>query len=106
MLIPINQEFGKRIFGVWGGTAYSLAVASSCLGALNANVFATGRLIVAASMNHYLPRLFSNTHCLAREEEISFTRNAVKHLPYLFSTIILWFVRRTQSLRWDTHVPM
>jgi hypothetical protein len=45
----MRQDFGLQSFGYVGGLIYSLVVAASCLGALNTNVFATGRLCVAAS---------------------------------------------------------
>lgn len=55
----LYQEFGTRVFGSVGGSIYSLLVATSAMGALNANVYATGRLYVSASRRGYLPRFLS-----------------------------------------------
>lgn len=95
-----------QVFGPPGGTVYSLIVSASCLGALNANVFASGRLIVAASKNKYFPKIFGNDHCSGREEEPFFTRKALQNIPSLLSAGILWFAKRTETLRWDKEVPM
>ena len=104
--IDISQEFGLRVFGAPGGNVYSLVVSASCLGALNANVFTSGRLIVAASKNHYFPKIFGNDHCSAREEEPSFMRKVLQRFPALVSAGILWFAKRTETLRWEKKVPM
>ncbi len=95
-----------QIFGAPGGTVYSLVVSASCLGSLNANVFTTGRLIVAASKNHYIPKIFGNDHCSAREEEHISTRKALQNIPAFVSAPTLWFAERTEHLRWDKKVPM
>lgn len=102
----VAVEFGLHVFGATGGTVYSLVVSASCLGALNANVFATGRLIVAASKNHYFPKFFGNDHCSAREEDSLSTRKALQRFPALVSAGILWFAERTETLRWDKKVPI
>lgn len=61
--------------GIWpaspsGGTVYALVVSASCLGSLNANVFTSGRVIVAASKNHYFPKIFGNDHCSQKEKRL------------------------------------
>ena len=95
-----------QLFGSSGGIIYSLVVSASCLGALNANVFASGRLIVAASKSHYFPKMFSNDHCSAREEEPLSTRKALQNYPTLIFAGISWFAKRTEALRWEKQVPM
>ena len=85
---------------------YSLIVSASCLGALNANVFATGRLCVAASQQDYAPRVLANRHCTSREGDALATRKAVSPLPVFCARGALLFAKTTETLRWDKGVPM
>lgn len=47
--------FGNKVFGSIGALVLSLIVSASCLGALNATAFTSGRLIYAAGKEGYLP---------------------------------------------------
>ena len=85
---------------------YSLIVSASCLGALNANVFATGRLCVAASKQDYFPKVLANRHCTSREGDSMATRKALSRLPSFCAQGVLWFAKMTEALRWDQGVPM
>ena len=49
--------FGYRVFGPLGSLLLSLIVSASCLGALNATAFTSGRLVYAAGKEGYLPAL-------------------------------------------------
>lgn len=49
--------FGYKVFGPIGSLLLSLIVSASCLGALNATAFTSGRLVYAAGMEGYLPAL-------------------------------------------------
>ena len=52
--------FGSQVFGSVGSLLLSLVVSASCLGALNATAFTSGRLIYAAGKEGYLPGLLGN----------------------------------------------
>ncbi|KAF2825049.1 amino acid transporter [Ophiobolus disseminans] len=47
------------LFGRPAGIVITLLVAISCAGSITSNVFAVGRLTIAASQRHYLPAIFS-----------------------------------------------
>lgn len=47
------------LLGRPAGAAITILVALSCAGSITSNVFAGGRLIVAASQHHYLPAFLS-----------------------------------------------
>lgn len=49
----------KSLLGQPGGVAVSILVAISCAGSITSNVFAVGRLTIAASQRHYLPGFLS-----------------------------------------------
>lgn len=104
----MGKDFGLNIFGTAGGLIYSLVVSACSLGSLNANVFATGRLCVAASQNRYFPSILGNGHCSERKDDSPATRNALRSLSFPRFAIsgILWFAGRTEALRWDKQVPV
>ncbi len=52
--------FGSKVFGSIGSLLLSLVVSASCLGALNATAFTSGRLIYAAGKEGYLPKLMGH----------------------------------------------
>jgi L-type amino acid transporter 9 len=47
------------LFGRSAGIVITLLVAISCAGSITSNVFAVGRLTMAASQRNYLPAIFS-----------------------------------------------
>lgn len=102
----VAVDFGQEIFGAPGGLIYSLVVSASSLGSLNANVFATGRLCVAASKSHYFPKILGNGHCPTRKEDLPSTKNALQSFPGFAISGMLWFAERTETLRWDKQVPV
>ncbi|KAL8787669.1 MAG: hypothetical protein Q9213_002100 [Squamulea squamosa] len=54
----IAVTFGARVFGPIGALILALIVSGSCLGALNATTFTSGRLVYAAGKEGYLPAVF------------------------------------------------
>lgn len=89
-----------------GGFVYSLVVSTSCLGALNANTFATGRLCVAASRQGYFPKVLGNGHCSSKDEDSISTMKNIHRLPTFAVHCILYVAKVTENLRWDKDIPM
>ncbi|KAJ3787827.1 amino acid permease-domain-containing protein [Lentinula aff. detonsa] len=58
----VAMDFGRAIFGPWGGTVFAFMVAFSCFGALNGGFFTASRLIYAAGRENYLPAMFGRLH--------------------------------------------
>jgi amino acid transporter len=54
------QNTVQAVFGPIGGVFCAVLVGISCLGSLSANIFATGRLTVAAAEQGYLPGVLGN----------------------------------------------
>ena len=85
---------------------YSLVVSMSCLGSLNASVFASGRLMVVASKDHYVPKILGNGHCPTKEDDSASTRKLLRGFPTPVVSSMIWLAARTEQLRWDKTVPM
>lgn len=78
-------------------------VAISAMGALNANVFATAKLVVAGSHRNYFPSILANLHChTARDEEAYLD----KQVPWIFRLPVKGFAKLTRELRWAQSVPL
>ncbi|PKY06874.1 amino acid/polyamine transporter [Aspergillus campestris IBT 28561] len=56
----IAVQFGDKVFGSVGALIFALIVSASCLGALNATIFTSGRLVYAAGKEGYLPSMFGS----------------------------------------------
>lgn len=56
------------VLGRPGGIVITLLVAISCAGSITSNVFAVGRLTIAASQRHYLPAFFSRRGLLMQKQ--------------------------------------
>lgn len=54
----IAVQFGAKVFGPVGALILALVVSGSCLGALNATCFTSGRLVYVAGKEGYLPAIF------------------------------------------------
>ncbi|KAF8534340.1 amino acid permease-domain-containing protein [Trichophaea hybrida] len=54
----IAVAFGTKVFGAVGGLVFAIAVSLSCIGALNASTFTSGRLVYVAGKEGYLPSVF------------------------------------------------
>ncbi|EFW22588.1 hypothetical protein D8B26_000757 [Coccidioides posadasii str. Silveira] len=55
----VAVQFGGKVFGPIGALIIALVVSGSCIGALNATTFTSGRLVYAAGREGYLPSIFS-----------------------------------------------
>ncbi|GAA6018396.1 hypothetical protein JCM8202_001361 [Rhodotorula sphaerocarpa] len=55
----IGLDFGRALAGPVGGVVLAVIVSISALGALNGTLYTSSRLIVAASEQGFLPRLFA-----------------------------------------------
>ena len=53
----IAVSFGHTVFGSLGSLSLALTVCASCLGALNAATFTSGRLVYAAGKEGFLPEI-------------------------------------------------
>lgn len=51
------MTFGSVVFGPIGSLVLAIIVSASCLGALNATTFTSGRLVYAASKEGFLPEI-------------------------------------------------
>ena len=101
-----TKDFGLQVFGSVGGLVYSLVVSMSCLGSLNASVFTSGRLVVAASKDHYVPKILGNGHCPTKEDDSASTRKLLRGFPTPVVSGTIWLAAKTEHLRWDERVPM
>ncbi|KAE8233777.1 hypothetical protein CF326_g1181 [Tilletia indica] len=54
----VALDFGSAMFGPTGAILFASLVAFSCFGALNGQIFTSGRLVSAASAEGYLPSIF------------------------------------------------
>jgi hypothetical protein len=89
-----------------GGFIYSLAISASAMGALNANVFAGGRLCAAASKRHYFPKILGNMHYIEGDRESDYYRKALQSFPVKARVAAIAFAERTARLRLQQEVPM
>jgi hypothetical protein len=82
---------------------FSIIVAMSAMGAVNANMFAVAKLSVAASQRAYFPPILANLHCGTARDEAAYLRRT---LPRPIRLPVLVFARLTRRLRWEQSVPM
>ncbi|CAJ2507733.1 Uu.00g089190.m01.CDS01 [Anthostomella pinea] len=75
--LAFEMEFARRTVGGWGGLVFSVVVALSAMGALNANV-------------------------TARDEAAYFRQT----LPWMVRLPVQVFARATRDLRWEQSVPI
>lgn len=54
----VAVRFGAAVFGPIGSLVLALIVSGSCMGALNATAFTSGRLVYVAGKEGYLPAIF------------------------------------------------
>ncbi|ORY17794.1 large neutral amino acids transporter small subunit 1 [Clohesyomyces aquaticus] len=99
-------KFAEETIGRWASYFFSIIIAISALGAVNANVFATAKLCVAASHRHYFPRILANMHCNTMKEEDEYLETVLSSVPNWCRALICGFAKRTASLRWQKKVPI
>ncbi|KAI9858091.1 MAG: Y+L amino acid transporter [Trichoglossum hirsutum] len=100
--------FGAATLGQPGRLLYTLIVSLSALGSLNANVFATGRLVHAAGRRGYVPEVLGGGEGRPENEEKDIRRvlGGCSWLPRRFIEGCVWFARVTAELRWEKGVPV
>lgn len=96
-------EFANRTIGQWGGLVFTIMVALSAMGAVNANMFSVAKLCVAAAQRAYFPPVLANLHCYAAQDEETYFRRALAW-PVRFPVLV--FARLTSRLRWERSVPI
>lgn len=89
-----------------GSSLTSLAVAASAMGTMNANVFATAILCVAASQRSYFPRIFANLHVSEGENESFFYKRMFSQRLGVVRRFILAVAEQTSNLRLKRNVPV
>lgn len=99
----VAVEFARRVVGGWGGLIFSVVVAISAMGALNANLFATSKLCVAASHRNFFPSVLANLHCNTAHDEAAYLEQS---LPLVVRLPVLLLARMTRNLRWQRSVPI
>lgn len=58
----VALTFSTKIFGTSGGIVFALLISLSCIGALNATMFSSARLIYSAAGEGFLPQIFAQLH--------------------------------------------
>lgn len=95
------QTFANTLYGHVGSITYTVGIALSALGAVNANVFAVSRLVVSAAQRSYLPSFLSgNDRADLNEDEasdLSVGREAI--WPSWFASCTGKIARMTAGLR-------
>jgi L-type amino acid transporter 6 len=76
------------------------------MGALNANVYATARLCVAASKRLYFPGILANMHIRQGEEESEYYERKLQGSSAVFRKTISSFANSTSTLRIEREVPV
>ncbi|KAN0072291.1 large neutral amino acids transporter small subunit 1 [Elaphomyces granulatus] len=100
--------FSNTLYGPAGSLIYTIAISLSALGSLNANVFAVGRLAVAASQRDYIPSFFSgsNSRGMSLVEEEQELREMTQRWPSWVVWCITRFAKATGRLRLEQGVPV
>ncbi|KAL2855518.1 amidase signature domain-containing protein [Aspergillus pseudoustus] len=95
----IAVQFGDKVFGSIGALIFALIVSASCVGALNATIFTSGRLVYAAGKEGYLPSLFGKlwTHGLT-----SSSMNGLQHRSWANKLVSRFFGTGT----WIGYTPI
>ncbi|KAK0708711.1 large neutral amino acids transporter small subunit 1 [Lasiosphaeris hirsuta] len=99
-------SFATKVLGPVGRVVLSIVVAISALGALNANIFATASLSVAASQRGYFPKLLGNLHCSSQADEELLLDAHGRRLGRYLGFLITQFSRLTAPSRWEKKVPV
>ncbi|CAN6661558.1 hypothetical protein TRVA0_033S01024 [Trichomonascus vanleenenianus] len=55
----VALSFAKKVFGTPGAVIFALLISFSCIGALNATLFSSARLVYSSAEQGYLPKIFS-----------------------------------------------
>ncbi|KAI1262440.1 amino acid/polyamine transporter I [Xylariaceae sp. FL1019] len=98
----VAVEFARRTLGAWGGIVFSIVVAISAMGAVNANMFAVAKLTVVAAQRAYVPPILANSRCETSSDEAAYLRRT---WPWPLQVPVQVFARQTRKLRCDQSVP-
>ncbi|KZF21416.1 amino acid transporter-like protein [Xylona heveae TC161] len=71
----VAVQFGAQVFGPVGAIVLALVVSASCIGALNATTFTSGRLVYAAGKEGYLPSVFGRIGIRRRSDSTTSMRS-------------------------------
>ncbi|KAI1180803.1 amino acid/polyamine transporter I [Nemania sp. FL0916] len=99
----VAVEFANRTVGPLGGLIFTVIVAISAMGAVNANMFGIAKLCVAAAQRAYFPPILANLHCNTARDEPHYLRRSV---IWPFQLPVLAFAKLTRRLRWERSVPV
>ena len=102
----MKQTMVQSASGPKATFVYSVIISLSALGALNANVFATGRLCVAACRRRYFPKILGNMHVEDHLQEQDYYEKHLSTLPSLLKSGIKAFAKWTARLRLEEEVPV
>ncbi|KAL9578758.1 MAG: hypothetical protein Q9212_005518, partial [Teloschistes hypoglaucus] len=83
----IAVTFGARVFGPTGALILALIVSASCLGALNATSFTSGRLVYAAAKEGYFPSIFGTVGMPGSEPKRLHPSSTSKTTSFLSRTL-------------------
>ena len=107
ILLDSVQTFGSRLYGPTGVILYTIAISFSAIGSINSNIFAVGRLVVAASQRGYAPRFFAGSSGAgARVEEGELEITLWELWPRWVVRCFARFAKATRPLRLEQGVPM
>ena len=81
----VAVQFAAKVFGPIGAIVIALVVSGSCIGALNATTFTSGRLIYAAGKEGYLPSIFSRLGISASANP---TGGRLRHRSFLRKALV------------------
>ena len=76
------------------------------MGSLNANVFATARLCVAASKRMYFPAILANMHLQPGEVESDYYERKLSGTASTVTRVVVKFASATANLRLVEEVPV
>ena len=92
--------------GPAAGIFYSLVVALSAIGSINASLFAGARQYIASAERGYIPGVFGSLHVDRTTQESIYYDDTLKALPSFLVDAVKWFARRTETLRLERRVPV
>lgn len=92
--------------GPAAGILYSLVVALSAIGSINASLFAGARQYIASAERSYIPRIFGSLHVDRTTQESIYYDVTLKAFPSFLVDAVKWFAGRTERLRLEKRVPV
>ncbi|KAK9474641.1 amino acid permease-domain-containing protein [Dipodascopsis tothii] len=91
----VALAFGQKLFGHAGGIVFTVGVALSCLGALNAITFTSARLIYVCGKDGFIPARFGSISRRTGTPVIALLLNAVLTVAFVavgeFATLLTFY---------------